>query len=193
MLIAAADEFILEIKKCVGCEVLALHTDSQFSSEQNNHRALIRKNIINNYNSYLSVQEKKNIQNLDLLPRSENLFFSVSHNQNSGGFTASSFKHGFDIELGKRISEKIVTRVSTATEVNSSPDYKFLWCAKEAAYKALENSHLIISDFEISDWVSQNKTGLWCYRVRSEKTLDLKRNIGFLFALNEQILSIYFK
>ena len=59
MLIAAADEFILEIKKCVGCEVLSLHTDSQFSSEQNNHRALIRKNIINNYNSYLSVQEKK--------------------------------------------------------------------------------------------------------------------------------------
>lgn len=192
-MILGTTEFISEIKNLVGCDTLDLNIFSEFSSEQNNHRALIREHIIKNYDSSLSAQEKINIKNLDMLPQSKDLFFSISHNQNMGGYTTCSLKHGFDIEVLFRISEKIVTRVSTIAEIKNAPDYKFLWCAKEAAYKALSNSNLIISDFEIYDWVSQNKTGLWCYRVRSDKTLELKRNIGFLFVANEQMLSIYFK
>lgn len=196
-MILDVNNFASEIKKSIGCVTLDLNIYSEFSSQQNNHRALIREHIVKNYDANLSAQEKINIQNLDLLPQSEKLFFSISHNQNAGGYTASSLEHGFDIELSSRISEKIVTRVSTTAEVNEAPDYKFLWCAKEAAYKALDftksDANLIVSDFEIYDWASQNKTGLWCYRVRSDKTLELKRNTGFLFVVNEQIFSIYFK
>jgi 4'-phosphopantetheinyl transferase len=184
---------IEQIQKTTGVDFLNLYLQSGFGSENKDHRTLIRSAIVQNHSDVLSKFEIQNIQNLDLLPTSEKIFFSISHNQSLGGYSAADIQHGFDIELKSRIKEAIILRVSTQTEIIESPDLKFLWCAKEAAFKALGNSDLIISDLNICDWKSQNKTGLWSYSVSSAKTLDLKRNIGFVFTDSIQIFSIFFQ
>ncbi len=184
---------IEKIQKITGVDFLNLYLKSEFGSEYEKHRTLIRSEIIKNHSEILTESEIQNIQNLELLPTAEKLFFSISHNQTLGGYSASNEKHGFDIELKSRISDAIILRVSTRTEVFESPDLKFLWCAKEAAYKALNNNTVIISDLNICDWTSQNKTGLWSYRVSSAKTLELKRNTGFIFCDQLQIFSIFFQ
>ena len=104
----------------------------------------------------------------------------------------ASLKHGFDLELKSRISTAIVQRVSTENEVSIAPDLKFIWCAKEAAFKALSAFVTTVSDFEVVNWQSQNETGLWTYRITSKKTLVQTHNIGFVFQDSTQIYSIYF-
>lgn len=181
------------IQKITGVDFLNLYLKSEFGSENNNHRQLIRLEIVKNHSDRLTVEENKNIQNLELRPVAEKLFFSISHHQTVGGYSASNEKHGFDVELKSRINDAIVVRISTRAEIFECPDLKFLWCAKEAAFKALDDSALIISDLNIGSWVSQNKTGLWSYRVTSAKTLELKRNAGFIFVDDMQIFSIFFQ
>ncbi len=187
------DQNLKQIQKITGIDFLNLYLNSEFASENISHRQLIRSEIIRNHSEILTESEIQNIQNLELLPTAEKLFFSISHNQTLGGYSGSNEKHGFDIELKSRISDAIILRVSTRTEVFESPDLKFLWCAKEAAFKGLGDNTVIISDLNICDWVSQNKTGLWSYRVSSAKTLELKRNTGFIFCDHQQIFSIFFQ
>jgi len=182
--------------------MLQLHLKSEFSAENKNHRQLIRQAIIENHKQSLTVNEITDIQNLDLIPKSKKIFFSISHHQKIGGYSASFVPHGFDVELKSRISDQIIKRVSTVDEILKSPDIKFLWCAKEAAYKALNNlsldslnpnsSDLIISDLQIIDWASQTKTETFSYRISSNKTLDLNRNIGYIFQDSTQIFAIFF-
>lgn len=174
-----------------------LNLKPEFSSKNKNHRQLIRQDIIQKYNQSLTADEILNIQNLDLIPKSEKIFFSISHHHEIGGYSASSFQHGFDIELKSRISDRIIKRVSTSEEISKSPELKFLWCAKEAAHKALNNSKfrsstLMLSDLKIENWTSQTKTKISSYRISSNKTLELNRNTGFVFQDSTQIFAIFF-
>lgn len=186
-------EFLSVIRKQVQLDLLELHLDSKFSSNQTHHRELIRDDILRNYQTQLSSDEISSIQDLDSFPKTKKIFFSISHNQELGGYSVASLKHGFDIELKSRISPPIIQRISTAKELSMAPDLKFIWCAKEAAYKALSTFITTVSDFEVVDWRSQNETGLWTYRISSKKTLVQTHNIGFLFQDSTQIYSIYFQ
>jgi 4'-phosphopantetheinyl transferase len=186
-------EYIEQIQKTTGIDFLNLYLKNEFGSENLNHRQLIRSQIIQNHSDQLSVAENKNIQNLDLPPKAKKLFFSISHNQSLGGYSVSNEPHGFDVELKSRLTDAIILRVSAGAEVLEAPDLKFLWCAKEAAFKALGDNTVIISDLNICHWSSQNKTGLWSFRVSSTKTLELKRNSGFIFTDSHQIFSIFFQ
>ena len=187
------NENISEVQKLTHARVLDLNLSALFSSSTVGHRESIRRDMIRQHKNSLTIDEIEKVQNLDLIPKSEKIFFSISHHQNLGGYTASDLAHGFDIELKSRISESIVRRVSTALEVSEAPDIQFLWCAKESIFKAISDPQLIISDLHVGNWSSQNKTGLWSFRIESNKALELNRNIGFVFHDNDQIFSIFFK
>lgn len=181
-----------QIRSQMQIDLLDLNLSPLFNSNQNNYRQLIRDEISKNHKSDLNTEEILSIQNLDTYPKTSSVFFCISHNQELGGYSVASCKHGFDIELKSRISTAIVQRVSTEAELSSAPDSKFVWCAKEAAFKALSPTVITVADLEVVDWQSQNETGLWAYRVTSKKTLDQTYNLGFLFQDNTQIYSIYF-
>jgi hypothetical protein len=60
---------------------------------------------------------------------------------------------GWDVERADRIQIKTVERVCSAEEVAAAPEVGFLWCAKEAFFKALEDEQpLILSALTITGW-----------------------------------------
>jgi hypothetical protein len=183
---------IAEIKKHCGLNTLDLVLSSDFSSSQSNYRQFIRQDVIQKYANKLSNAEIEDIQNLKIVPTAKNIFFSISHNERQGGYTASAVRHGFDIEIKSRMTAPIIQRVSSAEEVASAPDLRFLWSAKEAVFKALGDSSKVISELTIGHWVSQNNTGLWSYQLLSGSSVELDRNTGYIFDDPEQIISIFF-
>jgi hypothetical protein len=186
-------DYISQIQKIMGIPVLDLHLSEQFCSEMIGYRKQIRDHIVDTYKSQLADNEISEIKNLNLIPKSEKIFFSISHHYKTGGYTACSVAHGFDIELKSRISNQIIHRVSTPDEISESPNIQFLWCAKEAAFKAMSSAHLTISDVCCTGWTSQIKTDLWMFALKSSEDFDLNRNKGFVFQDQNQIISIFFK
>lgn len=94
----------------------------------------------------------------DLSKRPETSFakFSISHCPELGGFAIAphNFPIGFDLEVGGRITNDIVLRISTADEVFESPNASSLWVAKESAYKSLppDLQPPVLSQVRISNW-----------------------------------------
>ncbi len=141
--------FLQTIKKNLQIEFLELQLDPKFSSSAENFRTNIRLDIVQRYNSILSGQEKINILNLNNLPLSQKLFFSISHTIDIGGYAASSTPIGFDIENINRINSKITQRVSTDKERISTSSNETLWTSKEATVKLL-HSKVLMTDIEIT-------------------------------------------
>ncbi len=170
-----------------------LHTD--FSAEKENYRLNIRKKIVEAFSGQLTEQDRARILDLKQLPLVENekLFFSISHSNAVGGFTAASLAHGFDIENSSRIKETIVHRVSSEDELKQAPHYSYLWPAKEAVLKSFQNTEVVITDFSIHSWVSYSGTGLWSYRSTPKKSLASNINKGYLFLDTDHIFSIFFR
>ncbi len=186
-------EYISEIHQIIGAQILDLNLSAAYSSKTIDNRQFIRSHIVSQYAAHLTTDEIKEIQNLNALPKSKKMFFSISHHPELGGYTACDLCHGFDIELKSRISDQVVKRISSPIEISLAPNIQFLWCAKESVFKALNDSNLIISDIHTLNWSSQFKTGLWSFQVESGKGYDLHRNTGFVFHDNDQIFSIFFK
>lgn len=89
-------------------------------------------------------------------------FSSISHTQDLGGYvflpmTESAYADaiGLDIEIISRVTDPIVKRIcKTEQEFKNAPSAAALWCAKEAAFKALRGADQpqVISEIEISEW-----------------------------------------
>lgn len=98
----------------------------------------------------------------------ENRFHSVSHCEGLGVICISDFPIGVDVELTARPTLKTVARMSSEAELSGAPSPASLWCAKEAAFKALKtfDQPSVISAITIGDWQnidSQSET----YRLRN--------------------------
>lgn len=61
---------------------------------------------------------------------------------------------GIDLEIQKRVSEKIIMRLSSEMERQDCPDPRLIFSAKEAGWKALNSrSHLpSLSHLQTQDW-----------------------------------------
>jgi 4'-phosphopantetheinyl transferase EntD len=92
---------------------------------------------------------------LDEPPRPVHWSVSISHCAGFGGWIAlpRPAQVGWDVELKSRISFPIIERVCSSQEIAQSPHAHFLWCAKEAFFKALEDFQpLAITQLTISNW-----------------------------------------
>lgn len=80
--------------------------------------------------------------------------YSISHTHELGVIALSSSALGVDVELTDRITAAPVARVSSALEMLAAPSVASLWCAKEAAYKALKSydQPSVLSKISIGDW-----------------------------------------
>jgi hypothetical protein len=88
-------------------------------------------------------------------PKSNTWSISISHAKHFGGWVAVPLpaRIGFDVEEGRRISPAVIERMSTEQERKDCPNPAFLWCAKEAYFKALaQDQPQAITQLNISDW-----------------------------------------
>lgn len=79
---------------------------------------------------------------------------SISHTHELGAIALSSSALGIDVELTSRVTEGPVARVCSREEVKAAPSPASLWCAKEAAFKALKSydQPSVLSKISIGDW-----------------------------------------
>ena len=174
---------------------LKFDLSKNFKSTLTAYRENIRAHLSAHYSSYFSRQQLGELADLNIIPESSRGFFSISHCQSVGGFSYSNFPHGLDIEVLLRISNPVILRTTSNQERSLAPDSKFLWVAKEAAFKAYGriNNNFVITDFICEKWVSHSETGVHSFRITSEKTLASKINQGFLFSEEDVLVAIYFK
>ena len=174
---------------------IRFHLSSEFGSENENYRQSIRAYIASQYSFHFSRPQLMNLADLNILPESIDGFFSISHSPKLGGFSYSNLKHGFDLEAIERISKPVIQRTCTSDEVDSAPNPKFLWVAKEAALKAVSKNkgEFLVTDLVCENWVSHFETSVYSYRINSIKTLDLTLNKGFVFSEKDMMFAVFFK
>ena len=170
-----------------------------YSAMQSQHRQAIRNLLADDFTAHFSREQLANLANLNIIPTASEGYFSITHNQQLGGFSYSKYPHGFDAETISRISKPVIDRTSLQSERISAPDVKFLWVAKEAAFKALnvrdENNinSLVVTDLICKEWKSHPETDVCSFRITSEKTLEQSMNLGFVFSEEDVLFAIYFK
>ncbi len=174
---------------------LQLQLSKKFSSAELLYRESIRACLLEKYSAHFNRSQLAGLYDLNVLPEASKGVFSISHCKSIGGFSYSSFMHGFDVEQIARISNPVILRTSSEQERSLPPDIKFLWVAKEAAFKAHGRTQkdLIMTDIECHSWRSHSDTGVHSFRITSEKTLESKMNQGFLFSEEDVLMAIYFK
>lgn len=113
------------------------------------------------------------------LQKNPGAFSSVSHTLSEGGFALSADPIGFDIEVTARVTKEIVARISTPEELALAPNFASLWCAKEAAFKALKTLKPppVLSQIKIHfDKNHQDRSAV--FRVENEKDFGATGGLG---------------
>jgi hypothetical protein len=161
-----------------------------------NHRQLIRECLATQFSSHFSRLQLAQLNDLTWRPQASDGSISISHCRALGGFAFSVHKCGFDVEEIKRISSDILKRTCTETELSEAPQTEFLWCAKEAGFKALSTETgepLNVGDLQCYDWQSHFENQVFSFRLKSEKTLDFGLNKGFIFSEREMLFALFFR
>ncbi|UOF00588.1 4'-phosphopantetheinyl transferase family protein [Bdellovibrio reynosensis] len=114
---------------------LNIYTDECWGSKNPGHRELIHS-----FRSSLGLTEK--------------IFSSISHCADVGVLASCTFPIGVDVELKTRVSEAVIARISSEGELHAAPSFSALWCAKEAAFKALKTFEQpsVVSAITVGDW-----------------------------------------
>lgn len=142
----------------------------QWGSQASDHRDQIRQSIARNLPG-LNRTDLSDLTDLQKPPRPDGWCVSISHTQNWGGWMAvrRPVQIGWDVELKARIRVSVVERVSSKKELGDAPRPEFLWCCKEAFFKALEDDQpQTIPELTIADWQSQPILSLSTDRVDGE-------------------------
>ena len=114
---------------------------------------------------------------------------SISHCNYLGAFLFTFDKRlsiGFDIEQKKRITKKIIARISSKEERDQAPNNALLWVAKEAGFKCLSDNkaQLLLSDCLISNWKKEKTKEIYFFnsysKTNNKKALGLARFIDDL-------------
>lgn len=158
---------------------------SGWGSENAGHREKIRLNLQNAL-AKTGAQDLESITDLSKAPRPAEFSVSISHTKGFGAWIGCERPNriGLDIEQASRISREICARISSETELNQAPRFEFLWCAKEAYFKALEKDQpSIMVPLKISSWEKQ-RAGI--YAFEGSHTLPA---YGFVIELPPYILA----
>jgi hypothetical protein len=191
-------EYLNELTTVVQSQIpgadLKLCLSTEWAAEKPNYRVKIREHMADVNTQHFSRLQWAQLYDLNQRPRGLNCFVSISHCHSIGGYSISTFPHGFDIEDLNRISDPIIIRTSTDEERSRTPHIKLLWSAKEAAFKALsEAANLNITDLICQDWQSTANPNIWSYGIRTGKSVTLNRNLGFVMSTPLLLMAAYFQ
>lgn len=92
------------------------------------------------------------VLDLSRRPHVDGWYVSVSHSGDVGGWVASRTPIGFDVERIARLRPELIARVATPDEIAAAPDPKWLWPAKEAAFKAMDPQPETMPQIQITGW-----------------------------------------
>lgn len=127
------------------------------------------------------------ILDLDRRPQLSEWSISISHCPTVGGWAAlpRPSRVGVDMEEISRIKLPIIERISLTTEISAAPHPEFLWCAKEAFFKALDSEQpSVMTELQIGGW-SQGPDQSYLYIGEGPKP-----GKGCLIAEKDRIISV---
>ncbi|MCB9073824.1 MAG: 4'-phosphopantetheinyl transferase superfamily protein [Bdellovibrionaceae bacterium] len=160
-------------------------------SQHKDHRTLLRKMI-----SDTLVAEghsaPEHVDDLDQRLQHDSLSISVSHTIDASIFAwiPKPLQVGVDIELVNRITDPVIERVSTEEEVNTAPDVKLLWTAKEAVFKAISPQAKTMSEIEIYNW--QPVSGhTYTFQTRRQPSGEIIDGFGSICLSMSHFLSFF--
>ena len=105
--------------------------EKKWSSSQPEHRAFIRKSLA-------KVLNAPAVLDFNRISKWDTTFFSISHTTTCGGWVTSKSPIGIDLEpLNRVISPRVAQRITLANEEGLGLSPLQIWCAKEAAFKAV--------------------------------------------------------
>jgi hypothetical protein len=170
---------------------VSLHTWTTLGSRDDNYRLKLREKLKSSLADN-NLPEATNILDLNARIEHPTVSISISHSQEGSCYAWIQQPHkiGVDIELSGRITPEIVRRVSTPQEIEGCPDYKLLWPAKEAAFKALSPACEVVSEIDTFNW-QQITEWEYFYSVRvaqSDKTID---GSGLVCLIPRHIISFF--
>ncbi len=126
-------------------------------------RQRIRQSIFSTLDE-LTESDTGAILDLSHPPRPDYWCVSISHCDSGGGWLATRRPQqiGWDCEAKSRIQLAVIERVSQTKELETAPDPAYLWSAKEAFFKALEDEQpAVLSNLTIESWTRTSKPGIW--------------------------------
>lgn len=170
-----------------------LTLSAEWSSTQENHRVKIRTHMAEINSSYFSRLQWAQLYDLNQRPTSDQGFLSIAHCPLIGGYSFSSYQHGFDIEDIRRISDPILLRTSSPEERSKAPHMKMLWVAKESAFKGLgPYQPQVITDLSCHEWQETNDPDIWSFQIKSARPVTFQHNQGFVMGTPMLLFSCYF-
>lgn len=131
---AITNDVLESLRKLLKSPDLLVFADSNWGSQNPHHRELIHAALAK--------------------IKTDELQSSISHAPEMGLFVVSQHHLGVDVELTERVKPEVVARICSPEEFNAAPSVSSLWCAKEAAYKALKyfDQPSVISKISVGGW-----------------------------------------
>lgn len=171
---------------------LCLYFLPELTSYTSNHRFLLREKIIPQLLRLEQTVDKKQILDLTQRPTTAQKNISLSHSQTGSGFAIidKNFLIGFDVESKSRLNTNLIKRISSSLEITKCPDERFLFCAKEATWKALNELYKIptLSHIETTHW--QQLKSQW-YQYQAAYNGKLMDGHGYIYEYSGTYLSFF--
>lgn len=119
-------------------------------------------------------------------------FCSLSHSMHQGMIAFCENPVGIDLEKSERVQPRVVARVSSEKELQRAPSASALWCAKEAAFKALRSYQQpeVLSQLEIGGW-RESQDGLLLFELKNSEDFGAPQGRGAFYHNDIYSLAIF--
>lgn len=172
---------------------LELYFYPEITSRQKDYRSQLRDRLANRLSQLNESPLHKSIQDLTQLPNHPGYQMSLSHSPLASGFALikeDKIRVGFDIESIDRITEPVIRRLSSKSETQQAIDWKHIFPAKEAAWKALNKPfqlpHLTAVNTKAWEAIEPN----W-YKFQIEISEELVDGLGGLYVNSDTYICFF--
>jgi hypothetical protein len=137
----------------------------EWGADYPNYRRLIRASIAETFTDWRR-EDLTLLKDLAQPPRPHNHSVSIAHTRDFGGWLAvpRPARIGWDAEVKSRIHPRVIERVCQPAEIEQAPQTAYLWPAKEAFFKALEDEQPeVLHRLTVAEW-NRLAPGAWTWK-----------------------------
>lgn len=160
-------------------------------SNEDNHRIQLRQAVATALKTQ-QLSPPTGLSDLSSPLQHDSFHLSLTHTADISAFAwvPKPGKIGIDIEILERIQPPVIRRVSSPIEIQSAPDMRFLWPAKEAVFKAHSHQLQVVGDIYIDNW-KQLSEQMWQFSARRSHTDQILDGSGIVCLTLRHILSFF--
>lgn len=179
-----------QIQTCLGLDFFKLNIQEDLGTQNPLHRKHIRESLCSDLQ--IPSHEQGHFFTQEVPVCFQDSFFSISHSKNLGGYALAHQPIGFDIELTQRIKKETVIRISKELEHLQAPHLSFLWCAKEAAFKALRSFQqpATMSQLEIV-WSKESDSQIDIFLLKNGQQWGAAEGKGCVYFFDRYTLAVF--